>query len=307
MNTLRLFFIHLVIAFVFFPFNNILAQSRTSQVFYIQHHTSGKYLHPSGGVAGQGVDLVLYDGVSEQAAFYIEYAEEGNWGYLVSAVNPQLTVHPRGSSINSGNGSLLGFWTGKYEGTQFRINPETKTIQHKSGRYWHPSGGSDMPGNGTALVIYDGENPNTKFKAVDSYGRAVDLLSPLTISSRWKMIESEENRTNTSIYLEKTVQIGSYNRTTTTNESEITLSVGLEGSFFGIGASTSTEYRSLFSQTKESIKNKKQVEKKYYTLYPGTSVFLWQKEIVSTHLNGSEATLSTNQIKWLPAGENPNY
>jgi len=49
------------------------------------------------------------------------------------------------------------------------------------------------------------------------------------------------------------------------------------------------------------------VDKKYYTLYPGTSVVLWQKEIVSRHFNGSEATLSTNQVKWLPAGENPNY
>ncbi|PHR74644.1 MAG: hypothetical protein COA67_00820 [Lutibacter sp.] len=286
--------------------SNLSAQVKRTKKFYIKHETSGKYLHPSGGYAGKGVDLVLFDGVKEEASFYIEYADEGNWGYLVSSSKPSLSIHPRGSSINSGDGSLLSFWTGKLLGSQFRINPETKTIEHKSGRYWHPSGGSDMPGNGTKLVIFKTYNPNTKFIAVNRNGKEVDLQLPTKVSTRWKKVSSKENNTQLSINITGEYSVGTFNRTTTTNEKESTISAGMEGSMFGIGLSASAEFRNLFSETKESAKDETKKTTEKYELGPGQSLVLWQQELVSTHFNRKETTLSTPNIKWEKVGVNPN-
>jgi hypothetical protein len=295
-----------VIILILGSVNPVLAQAKRTEKFYIKHVTSGKYIHPSGGTAGKGVDLVLFDGRSEEASFYIEYADEDNWGYLVCSSKPSLSIHPNGSSINSGDGSELSFWTGKLLGSQFRINPNSNTIEHKSGRYWHPSGGSDMPGNDTKLVIFKTYNRNTKFIAVNGNGKEVDLQLPTKVSTRWKKIFSKENNTQVSIKITGDYFVGTYNRTTTTNERESTISAGMEGSIFGIGLSTSAEFRNLFSETKESAKDVKKRTTKEYELGPGQSFVFWQQELVSTHFNGTETTLSTPNTKWEEIGVDPN-
>ena len=296
----------LIIPFFIVGFaTNTSAQVLKTKKFYIQHETSQKYLHPSGGNAGKGVDLVLFDGVSEQASFYIEYADDGLWGYLVSSVNPSLSVHPRGSSINSGDGSLLGFWTGKKAGSQFRINPMTKTIEHKSGRFWHPSGGSDLPGNGTKLVIFSSYNNNTRFITVDRNGAPMSLKSPIKTSTRWKMVSSEKNGTNSTFKFKVKKTVGSINRSTVTKEEENTFNAGMESSLFGIGATASVEHRTLITSTKECMKKSSREDTVEYDIPPYSSIALWQRELVGTHLRGGENTMGLNEFQWLPKGEQP--
>ena len=143
---------------------NISAQVERSQEFYIMHASSEKFVHPFRGSIGKGVDLVLYDGCKREASFYIEYANNGTWGYLVSTQYPDLVIHPYGSSPSAGNDAKLSYWTGKLMGSQFRIDQNANTIQHRSGRYWHPRGGQGIPNNDTGIVLYDGHNLNTMFK-----------------------------------------------------------------------------------------------------------------------------------------------
>lgn len=269
------------------------AQVKRSKPFYIMHASSQKFIHPYRGSIGQSIDLVLYPGCHEQASFYIEYADDGTWGYLVSTQHPHLVVHPNGSSPSAGNDAELSYWPGKLMGSQFRINQKDNTIQHRSGRYWHPRGGSGMPGNDTGIVLYDGFNMNTLFKAVDKNGKTVKIELPVTTSTRWSLIYQDINNTSNKTTGSYTVTIGRVESSSSTKEHETTGSVSMETSMFGIDGSVSAEIRNLYSRTKSEEKSRLNQGAINYELPPGDAIYIWQKELVANWTDGSMFSMGT--------------
>ena len=274
--------------------SNISAQvKKRSKTFYIMHASSKKFIHPYGGNIGQGIDLVLFDGCKKEASFYIEYADEGTWGYLVSTKYPNLVIHPNGSSPSAGNGAELAYWPGKLPGSQFRIDQKNKTIQHKSGRYWHPRGGSGMPGNDTGIVIFDGVNMNTKFEVVDSNKKPIKLELPVTTTTRWNLIYQDMNSMNRETTGSYTVTIGQMESNSSTNERETTTSGSIETSMLGVDASASYEVRNLYLATKAKEKRRDSQGAINYKLLPGEAIYIWQKELVAKWSDGSIYTMGT--------------
>ena len=272
---------------------NISAQVKKSEHFYIMHVSSEMFIHPYRGSIGQGIDLVLYPGCHKDASFYIEYADDGKWGYLVSTQYPHLVVHPNGSSPSAGNDAELSYWPEKILGSQFRIDQHNNTIQHRSGRYWHPRGGSAMPGNDTGIVLYDGHNLNTMFKAVDSNKKTIKIELPVTTTTRWNLIYQDMNSTTSKTTGSYTVTMGQMESNSSTHEKETTAAASMESSMFGVGASVSVEMRSLYSKTKSQEKSRQNQGAINYELPAGQAIYIWQKELVASWSDGSIYSMGT--------------
>jgi hypothetical protein len=274
---------------------HISAQER-SQEFYIMHYSSGKFIHPYGGSIGKGVDLVLYDGCKEEASFYIEYVE-ADWGYLVCKNDPNLVIHPEGTSTTAGNGTKLSYWTGRLPGTLFRIDQSTKTIQHISGRYWHPRGGAGVPANNTGIVLWDGYNTDKQFMAVDRYGKTITLNPPVKTSTRWVQIDAFTNESESMATKSYEIIVGKMTSKSTTSEYQATISTSIEASWSCVTASASAEYSSLYSQTTENQSSSGKVETFTYEVAPGQSVYVWQKELVAEWGSGAVYRMGTSKTQ----------
>ncbi len=178
-------------------------------------------------------------------------------------------------------------------GSQFRIDQNNNTIQHRSGRYWHPRGGSGMPGNNTGIVLWDGYDQSKLFKVVDRYKNPIKLKLPVTTSTRRTKIYSDQNSTSNKTTGSYTVTIGQMTSNSSTNEHETTNSANMGTSLWGVDASASSEIRNLYSQTKTKESSRQNQGAVNYELAPGEAIYIWQKELVAKWSDGAIYSMGT--------------
>jgi hypothetical protein len=257
-----------------------MTQSRT---FDLRHWSSGKFIHPRGGRAHNGVGLVTYPGTGPQTKYYLEYSE-GPWGYLVWAADPTYCVHPYGGGVDARNGTDLVLHAGRHPGAYFAFNEESRTIVHISGRCWHPQGGSAQPDNDNGLVLYDGYFDRTKFYATDGSDLQVDLDLPAKASVGWRLIFADDNPLSNR-KRSFTKKVGRTVRSETMLEVKATVKLEMEFAIFLKKASVEvqTAYKLTDSDTWEYNTEKKDE----YDIVAGQPIALWQRVFRAEFPEGS--------------------
>lgn len=265
------------------------ARGATTPVFDLQHWSSTKGIHPEGGYADTDVHLVTYDGVGEQTKYYFEYVE-GPWGYIVSAQNREMCVHPDGGATDSGNDTRLKFHYGRHPGAFFSFNQENGTIIHISGRYWHPYGGHSQSGNNNRLVLYDGWDGARKFVPTRNgdVHHPVVLDYPASGSIEWQLLFADDNpRANRTHTFTKTVGLVTEN--TTASSTSVSVKAEISKKLFG-GAVTgklSTGVTQTWSAENKKTWSEESSEQHTYDIKAGTPVAVWQKIYKASFDNGS--------------------
>ncbi len=146
--------------------------SKESVPFVIQHVTSGKYVHPHGGRtdAGDGTDLVVYDGYHEACWWtYVPVSDKPGFGIIRHRTSGRL-IHPHGGSYTPGSGTGVVLHHDIHYATMWSVQSKSRHIQHVGGNFWHPHGGEVTPGNGARVVVYQGTHEATQWVPKDASG-----------------------------------------------------------------------------------------------------------------------------------------
>ena len=266
------------------------AYAARTKPFYIIHYSSGRFIHPSGGSAGNGINISTWGDKSNSLvshARYIFNPQEGPWGFIEWANNPRYCMHPAGGLIDAGNGTQVLFHEGRHPGAYFSIDSENRTIIHRSGRYWHPKGGSAQPSSGNEVVIFDGYRDGTKFFA--SYAgdnQVADLGIDANATISWNLLFAEDNPLSDR-KVKYTKKWGLTKSSKQTVSVESTAKLEMQGQLFGQKSKASLEVKTAYSSEDSStwsVESSKEIE---YDIKAGQPVAVWQREFNASFPDGS--------------------
>lgn len=133
-----------------------LDTARESAPFLIQHVTSGKYIHPTGGkqVPDDNTVAILHGGYHNSIFFtFVPLVEKPGYGIL-KQVTSGKALHPQGGSTNPGDNTKLIYHSGYSGATLWTFKRSKNAFTHVGGKNVHPNGGSTNPPDYTFFVTH---------------------------------------------------------------------------------------------------------------------------------------------------------
>lgn len=297
-----------------------MTHAQESKPFHIKHWSSGMYIHPEGGTAGNDVRAVIHAGKAAHTEFYFQVVD-GEWGLIIHKQSGKILI-PYGGRVDAGNDSQVVFHVDRGPGAYFSIDSNQNVIKHRSGRYWHPKGGRSRPTNNTAIVVFDTFNNNTKFLAVDpTTDKPMGDLIPKPKITASKPVGSWERvcQQFCNVVLKHELRDTSTNATEKSRETRNAISVALEAGveFPGAGSAkttvTASQERTIGS--KMSIELSKESSEGIETtvaLSPeqmaAADIFaVWQWVATTKLSNGGRFKIKTVQFTCTSDSNTPKY
>ncbi|XP_052280331.1 uncharacterized protein LOC127878010 isoform X2 [Dreissena polymorpha] len=134
-----------------------------SETIVIKHLSSGRFIHPSGGLSnpGDGTNLDRHSAIHDRMHWRFVPVVD-HWGYIEHVASGKV-VHPRGGSLTPGDHTDLVVDSARHWGALFALDCNNHHVIHKGGKFAHPKGGRPDAGDHTTINLHWEQHDAMKF------------------------------------------------------------------------------------------------------------------------------------------------